>query len=98
MSAWVSASACAGRKALRPGNPERRREYNGWMNQKVPPIYSECPNCHQDRIVTYTGDELIELLREGAEIEARCTSCDEHWAISTEERADIARSIERHGR
>jgi hypothetical protein len=67
------------------------------MNQKTAPIYSECPNCHQDRIVTYTGDELIELLREGAEIEAWCTSCDEHWAISTEERADIARSIERHG-
>jgi hypothetical protein len=67
------------------------------MNPKMP-ISSECPNCHQERMVTYTGEELVELLREGAEIEAWCTSCDEHWAVSTEERADIARIIERQGR
>jgi hypothetical protein len=39
------------------------------MNPQTP-ISSECPKCHQERMVTYTGDELIELLREGAEIEA----------------------------
>ncbi|HTV78899.1 MAG TPA: hypothetical protein VMF03_11615 [Steroidobacteraceae bacterium] len=63
------------------------------MNSRAP-ITSECPNCHQDRLVTYTREELIELLRDGSDIEARCTSCDETWAVSTEERADIARAIE----
>ncbi len=31
------------------------------------------------------------MLDTGAEIDAYCISCDEHWLISTEERADIAR-------
>jgi len=37
----------------------------------------------------YTRDELIELLRDGSEIEAYCVSCDEHWQVSTEEKADL---------
>jgi redox-regulated HSP33 family molecular chaperone len=64
------------------------------MNPKAP-ISSECPNCHQERAVTYSREELLELLQEGADIEASCTSCDESWAISTDERADIARALER---
>jgi len=64
------------------------------MNPQAP-ISSECPKCHQERAVTYEREELVELLREGAEIEAWCTSCDESWAVSTDERADIARALER---
>lgn len=58
-------------------------------------ISSECPNCHQDRPVVYSRDELAELLRTGADIEVWCTGCDEHWVLSTEDRADIARVLER---
>jgi redox-regulated HSP33 family molecular chaperone len=58
------------------------------------PFSSECPNCHQDRVLSgYTREELGQLLKEGAEIEAYCGSCDEHWPISVEDRADIARGL-----
>jgi hypothetical protein len=40
-------------------------------------------------------DELEQLLDAGADIEAYCVSCDENWVISTEDRADIARGLER---
>jgi hypothetical protein len=59
------------------------------------PISSECPNCHQERAVTYTREELAELLRAGADIEVICVSCDASWPLSTEERADVARALER---
>jgi hypothetical protein len=64
------------------------------MNGKAP-ISSECPKCHQERAVTYERDELAELLRSGSDIEVMCVSCDETWSLSTDERADIARSLER---
>jgi hypothetical protein len=58
------------------------------------PFSSECPKCGHDRVQTgYAPDELVELLREGSEIEAYCVSCDEHWQISTEERADLVHSL-----
>ena len=57
---------------------------------------SECPKCGNERMQTgYARDELAELLREGAEIEGYCVSCDEHWQISTEERADLVRALAR---
>jgi len=34
-------------------------------------------------------------LRMGAEIEVMCISCDETWPLSTDERADVARALER---
>ena len=62
------------------------------------PFSSECPKCGRDRLLTgYPRDELTELLKSGAEIEAYCVSCDEHWPISTEERADLARALSRAG-
>ena len=60
------------------------------------PFSSECPKCGHDRLLTgYARDELDELLESGAEIEAYCINCDEHWPISTEERADLARALSR---
>jgi hypothetical protein len=57
---------------------------------------SECPKCGHDRAQSgYVGEELALLLTSGAEIEAYCSNCDEHWAISTEERADLTRSLAR---
>lgn len=56
---------------------------------------SECPNCHQERVVPYPRAELAELLRTGSDIEVTCVSCEETWPLSTEERADIARGLER---
>lgn len=58
------------------------------------PFTAECPNCRHDRVLSgYSPEELAQLLEAGAEIEAYCGSCDEHWAISVEERADIARGL-----
>ena len=57
-------------------------------------FFAECPNCGADRVQPgYPRDELQQLLDAGAEIMAYCTSCDEHWAVSTEERVDIARGL-----
>jgi hypothetical protein len=61
----------------------------------IAPISSECPKCHQERVVTYPREELAELLRMGADIEVTCISCDETWPLSTDERADVARALER---
>jgi redox-regulated HSP33 family molecular chaperone len=57
---------------------------------------SECPTCKHERLLTgYTREELVEMLRTGADIEAYCSSCDEYWPVSTEERADLARALVR---
>lgn len=64
------------------------------MNTKSP-ISSECPKCRQERAVTYPREEIAELLRTGADIEVMCIGCDETWSLSTEERADVARALER---
>jgi hypothetical protein len=55
---------------------------------------SECPKCGHERLLTgYAPEELLELLRSGAEIEGYCSSCDEHWSVATDERADLARAL-----
>ena len=60
------------------------------------PFVSECPRCGHDRVLTgYAVDELVDLLASAAEIEAYCSSCDVHWPISTEERADLSRALSR---
>jgi hypothetical protein len=60
------------------------------------PFSAECPHCNQERVQTgYAPEELIQLLRSGAEIEAYCMSCDQQWLISVEERADLARALSR---
>ena len=60
------------------------------------PFPSECPKCNYDRVQTgYSRDEIMQLLGSGAEIEAYCISCDQHWSISVEERADLARALSR---
>jgi hypothetical protein len=57
-------------------------------------LNSECPRCGQDRVQGgYARDELQQLLAAGAEIEAYCSSCDQRWFISVEERADLARAL-----
>ena len=58
------------------------------------PFASECPRCSHDRVQPgYARDELQQLLDSGAAIEAYCSSCDQYWAISVEERADLARAL-----
>jgi hypothetical protein len=60
------------------------------------PFTSECPKCGRDRVLTgYARAELVELLGSGAEIEGYCSSCDQRWPISTDERADLARALSR---
>ena len=59
-----------------------------------PVFSSECPHCHQERLLSgFAREELLQLLRSGAEIEAYCSSCDQAWPISVEERADIAHAL-----
>ncbi|MGB6605012.1 MAG: hypothetical protein WBE65_12045 [Steroidobacteraceae bacterium] len=49
----------------------------------------------RDRLMAgLTNEELEQLLDAGAEIEAYCVSCDEHWVVATEDRADMARALE----
>ncbi len=58
------------------------------------PFASECPRCAHERVQPgYARDELQQLLDSGADIEAYCSSCDQYWAISVEERADLARAL-----
>ncbi len=58
------------------------------------PVSVECPKCGQERRQEdYDHEELAQLLRTGASIEAYCGNCDEHWELSTEERADLARAL-----
>lgn len=65
------------------------------MNDMVQ-FSSECPRCKYDRVQSgYSRDELIQLLQAGADIEAYCSNCDQAWPVSVEERADIARDLER---
>ncbi len=65
---------------------------------KTAPFTTECPKCGCDRVLTgYARDELVELLGSGAEIEGYCSSCDQRWPISTDERADLARALSRPG-
>ncbi len=60
----------------------------------LPRFLSECPKCGHERLLTgYENEELMELLTSGADIEAHCISCDQHWAIPTDERADLARLL-----
>jgi redox-regulated HSP33 family molecular chaperone len=68
------------------------------MSERAP-YSSECPKCGCERVQgALSTEELREMLDTGAEIDAYCSSCDEHWLISTEERADIARGLERAGK
>jgi hypothetical protein len=63
---------------------------------KRAPFSSECPKCGHERVQTaLAAYELRELLADGADLEAYCISCDARWLVSTEERADIARGLER---
>ena len=66
------------------------------MTEPPAAFFCECPACGQERVLTgFSNDELADLLRTGADIEAYCSSCDVHWPMSTEERADLARALSR---
>jgi transcription elongation factor Elf1 len=57
-------------------------------------VSAECPRCGQERSQDdIEREELAQLLRTGAPIEAYCGNCDQHWELSTEERADLARAL-----
>ena len=56
----------------------------------------ECPKCNHERMQSgYAREELLQLLRSGAEVEAYCSGCDHEWFISVEERADLVRALSR---
>ncbi len=66
------------------------------MNDRVVQFLAECPMCHHDRPqIGYAREELSQLLQAGADLEAYCGNCDQTWPVSVEERADIARTLER---
>ena len=55
---------------------------------------SVCPKCRDARAQRgYGGRALLRLLKGNHPIEAYCVVCDEFWAISEEERAEIARRL-----
>jgi hypothetical protein len=58
------------------------------------PFSSECPHYRQERLLSgHSREELVQLLRSGAEIEAYCSSCDAAWPVSVEERADLSLAL-----
>jgi hypothetical protein len=65
----------------------------GFANQWVP-FTSLCPKCKHERPQDgYTRRALLELLNSGRAIEARCTTCNEIWSISDQERTGIAKRV-----
>ena len=57
-------------------------------------ITSVCPRCRHEREQnSYQREELVQLLRVGATIEAYCVDCDEVWDVSLDERTKIARKL-----
>ena len=61
---------------------------------KGAPISSECPKCGQERVQDgYQKDELVQMLRTGAAIQAYCSTCDHDWEMPPDERADVARAL-----
>ena len=55
---------------------------------------AECPRCGSERQQpALDAAELLALLDTGADVDAYCSSCDVTWNISTEERADLARTL-----
>ncbi|HTT42071.1 MAG TPA: hypothetical protein VMG33_03305 [Steroidobacteraceae bacterium] len=55
---------------------------------------SQCPRCGRERAQgAHARAELAQLLEDGAEIEAHCSSCDASWPVPVEERADLARLL-----
>jgi hypothetical protein len=67
---------------------------NGKLMSEPHPFAAECPSCQEERMqFAYARDELVQLLRDGADIEAVCRNCDEAWPLSVEERADLAGAL-----
>jgi hypothetical protein len=63
---------------------------------KPAPFSSQCPKCKHERLQDgYPDEELIQLLRAGADVEAYCINCDESWSISTDNRADLVSALNR---
>jgi hypothetical protein len=64
------------------------------MNDKAP-LSSLCPKCHQLRVMDgYSRDDLRRLLNTGGAIEGWCSTCgDQHWTLSEQERAAIAKGL-----
>ena len=87
-------------RANRQGAARRRNTLlissHGAAMNDMAQFASECPWCKHDRLQgNYSREELIQLLQAGADLEAYCSNCDETWPVSVEERADIARALER---
>jgi len=62
-----------------------------WLNSRPNAPGASTTACK----AVYSREELIQLLQAGADLEAYCSNCDETWPVSVEERADIARALER---
>jgi hypothetical protein len=63
------------------------------MNERAP-YSSPCPRCHQSRVMDgATRGDLIRKLNSGEDIGAWCSTCDEHWSLSAEERDRLARGL-----
>jgi hypothetical protein len=63
------------------------------MNDKAP-LSSRCPTCCELRVMDgYSRADLRRLLDSGEAIKGWCSTCDEHWTLSAQERAGIAKGL-----
>ena len=61
---------------------------------EVVSISSTCPQCNENRAVTFPRIEVTDLLRNAGEIDCYCISCDTKWELSPAERADLLQDLD----
>ena len=63
---------------------------DGQMHVSKVPFVSMCPTCAQMRPQPgYDRNSLLRLLGGGYPVEAYCSTCDQFWSISANERAGL---------
>lgn len=59
-----------------------------------PPVGSRCPKCGELRVMDgYSSADLQRRLDTGQPIEGWCSTCDERWSFSEQERAGIVKGL-----
>lgn len=52
---------------------------------------SRCPRCMREQTQSFTKTSLRRLLDAGHPIEGYCVMCDQFWALSSQERFQLAK-------
>jgi len=58
---------------------------------------STCPKCGKACTEQYELNALLRLLDKGFPVEAYCSSCEEYWSISIEQRVALGAAASKRG-